>query len=58
MRRSCHEKINHWINGKNVAGASISIPPTRPPGVLAEVASGGAAEVNQALPARGVPEMG
>ncbi len=31
MRRHCHEKINHWINGKTLPAQTIFIPPTRPP---------------------------
>ena len=42
------KKINHWINGKNVAGAEYFHTTNPATGeVLAEVASGGADEVNQ-----------
>ena len=44
------KKINHWINGKNVAGADYFHTTNPATGeVLAEVASGGADEVNQAV---------
>ncbi|SUF96228.1 5-carboxymethyl-2-hydroxymuconate semialdehyde dehydrogenase [Salmonella enterica] len=55
------KKINHWINGKNVAGNDYFQTTNPATGdVLAEVASGGEAEVNQAGRGgkRGVPEMG
>lgn len=55
------KKINHWINGKNVAGNDYFQTTNPATGdVLAEVASGGEAEVNQAVAAAkgGVPEMG
>mgnify|MGYP005942777677 CR=1 FL=1 len=46
------KKINHWINGKNVAGAEYFHTTNPATGeVLAEVASGGEAEVNQAVAA-------
>ena len=52
MRRHCHEKINHWINGKNVAGADYFHTTNPATGeVLAEVASGGEAEINRAVAA-------
>ncbi|ECN4791687.1 5-carboxymethyl-2-hydroxymuconate semialdehyde dehydrogenase, partial [Salmonella enterica subsp. enterica serovar Typhimurium] len=42
------KKINHWINGKNVAGNDYFQTTNPATGdVLAEVASGGEAEVNQ-----------
>ncbi|WP_368299022.1 aldehyde dehydrogenase family protein, partial [Klebsiella pneumoniae] len=44
------KKINHWINGKNVAGADYFHTTNPATGeVLAEVASGGEAEINQAV---------
>ncbi|MGJ4349206.1 aldehyde dehydrogenase [Klebsiella pneumoniae] len=46
------KKINHWINGKNVAGADYFHTTNPATGeVLAEVASGGEAEINQAVAA-------
>lgn len=46
------KKINHWINGKNVAGNDYFQTTNPATGdVLAEVASGGEAEVNQAVAA-------
>ena len=46
------KKINHWINGKNVAAAEYFHTTNPATGeVLAEVASGGADEVNQAVAA-------
>ena len=46
------KKINHWINGKNVAGSDYFHTTNPATGeVLAEVASGGADEVNQAVAA-------
>ncbi|MHG41448.1 aldehyde dehydrogenase family protein, partial [Salmonella enterica] len=46
------KKINHWINGKNVAGNDYFQTTNPATGdVLAEVASGGEAEVNQAVSA-------
>lgn len=46
------KKINHWINGKNVAGADYFHTTNPATGeVLAEVASGGEAEVHQAVAA-------
>ena len=46
------KKINHWINGKNVAGSEY-FQTTNPASgeVLAEVASGGEAEIHQAVAA-------
>lgn len=45
------KKINHWINGKNVAGTEYFHTTNPATGeVLAEVASGGEAEVNQSWP--------
>lgn len=46
------KKINHWINGKNVAGSETFHTTNPATGeVLAEVASGGEAEINQAVEA-------
>lgn len=46
------KKINHWINGKNVAGSDTFHTTNPATGeVLAEVASGGADEINQAVEA-------
>ena len=46
------KKINHWINGKNVAGADYFHTTNPATGeVLAEVAAGGEAEVHQAVAA-------
>ncbi len=46
------KKINHWINGKNVAGADYFHTTNPATGeVLAEVASGGEAEINRAVAA-------
>ena len=46
------KKINHWINGKNVAGADYFHTTNPATGeVLGEVASGGEAEINQAVAA-------
>lgn len=55
------KKVNHWINGKNVAGNDYFQTTNPATGeVLADVASGGEAEINQAVAAakEGVPEMG
>lgn len=49
------KKINHWINGKNVAGADYFHTTNPATGeVLAEVASGGEAEVHQAVAAASI----
>ncbi len=54
------KKVNHWINGKNVAGNDYSRPPIRqrvkcwqmwPPAVKGDQSGGSGSE-------RGVPEMG
>lgn len=46
------KKINHWINGKNVAGSEYFHTTNPASGeVLAEVASGGEAEIHQAVAA-------
>ncbi|STG44141.1 putative 4-hydroxyphenylacetate permease hpaX [Escherichia coli] len=46
------KKINHWINGKNVAGNDYFQTTNPATGeVLADVASGGEAEINQAVAA-------
>ena len=46
------KKINHWINGKNVAGSEYFHTTNPASGeVLAEVAAGGEAEVHQAVAA-------
>ena len=46
------KKINHWINGKNVAGSDYFHTTNPASGeVLAEVASGGEAEIHQAVAA-------
>lgn len=46
------KKINHWINGKNVAGSDYFHTTNPATGeVLAEVASGGEAEIHQAVAA-------
>ncbi len=55
------KKINHWINGKNVAGADYFHTTNPATGeVLAEVASGGEAEINRGGSGgeRGLPEVG
>ena len=42
------KKVNHWINGKNVAGNDYFQTTNPATGeVLADVASGGEAEINQ-----------
>ncbi|XQK39929.1 aldehyde dehydrogenase family protein [Escherichia coli] len=52
MRKQRNEKINHWINGKNVAGNDYFQTTNPATGeVLADVASGGEAEINQAVAA-------
>lgn len=44
------KKVNHWINGKNVAGNDYFQTTNPATGeVLADVASGGEAEINQAV---------
>ncbi|STJ31298.1 5-carboxymethyl-2-hydroxymuconate semialdehyde dehydrogenase [Escherichia coli] len=46
------KKVNHWINGKNVAGNDYFQTTNPATGeVLADVASGGEAEINQAVAA-------
>ena len=46
------KKINHWINGKNVAGSDYFHTTNPATGeILAEVASGGEAEIHQAVAA-------
>lgn len=46
------KKINHWINGKNVAGSDYFHTTNPASGeVLAEVAAGGEAEIHQAVAA-------
>lgn len=52
MRRACDEKINHWINGKNVASKQY-FETTNPANgeILAEVASGSEEEINLAVAA-------
>ena len=55
------KKVNHWINGKNVAGNDYFQTTNPATGeVLADVASGGEAEYQSGGSGseRGVPEMG
>lgn len=52
VRKQRNEKVNHWINGKNVAGNDYFQTTNPATGeVLADVASGGEAEINQAVAA-------
>ena len=49
------KKVNHWINGKNVAGNDYFQTTNPATGeVLADVASGGEAEINQAVAAAAI----